>query len=35
MELLGCEGERMSPVLQREELRLRAGQPVSEVIQLR
>lgn len=35
MELLGCEEGRMSPVLQREELRLRAGQPVSKVTQLR
>lgn len=34
MELLGCWGERMSPVLQREKLRLRAGQPVSAVCQV-
>lgn len=31
MGLLGCGGECMSPILQREKLRLREGQPMSEV----
>lgn len=31
MRLLGCGGECMSPILQREKLRLREGQPMSEV----
>lgn len=31
MRLLGCGREYMSPILQREKLRLREGQPMSEV----